>query len=74
LIGILIDSYFIIIFFCEYGFSFIFLHVASLWDFIFSLFGLDWVVPWRVVDLFACWRGQFGSFIVQLCGRWFCLA
>jgi hypothetical protein len=27
----------------------------------FSLFGLDWVMPSRVVDLFACGRGQFGS-------------
>jgi hypothetical protein len=29
--------------------------------FYFSLFGLDWVMLRRVVDLFACWRGQFDS-------------
>jgi hypothetical protein len=30
---------------------------STLWDYIFSLFGLEWVMPSRVVDLFACWRG-----------------
>ena len=29
--------------------------------FYFSLFGLDWVMLRRVVDLFECWRGQFDS-------------
>jgi hypothetical protein len=28
---------------------------------IFDLFGLEQAMPWGVVDLFACWRGQFGS-------------
>lgn len=23
--------------------------------------GLDWVMPSRVVGLFACWKGQFGK-------------
>jgi hypothetical protein len=33
---------------------------SALWDSIFSLFGLDRVLPKPVVNLFACWR--FGSF------------
>jgi hypothetical protein len=24
-------------------------------------FGLAWVMPSKVIDLFACWRGQLGS-------------
>jgi hypothetical protein len=31
---------------------------SALWNFIF---GLAWVMPRRVKDLFACWRGQLGS-------------
>jgi hypothetical protein len=30
---------------------------SALWSAIFSLVGLAWVTPKRVVDLFACWRG-----------------
>lgn len=33
----------------------------ALWVSIFSFFGLDWVMPRRVIVLFACWRCQFGS-------------
>ena len=38
----------------------LFLHyevASALWDYIFSVFGLEWVMSSRVVDLFACWRG-----------------
>jgi hypothetical protein len=38
---------------------------SALWSSLFffkSFFGLKWVMPCRVVDLFACWRGQCGSF------------
>jgi hypothetical protein len=28
---------------------------CALWNAIFSRFGLSWVMPLRVVDLFACW-------------------
>lgn len=34
---------------------------SALWNSTFSLFGLDWVMPRRVVDLFACWTAEFGS-------------
>jgi hypothetical protein len=34
---------------------------SALWNIIFSCVGLAWVMPRLVVDLFACWRGQFGS-------------
>jgi hypothetical protein len=37
---------------CEMG--------SALWNTIFSLVGLAWVMPSRVVDLFACWKGHFG--------------
>jgi hypothetical protein len=34
---------------------------SALWKSIFGLFGLAWVMLRQVRDLFACWRGQFGS-------------
>ena len=39
----------------------LFLHctVASeLWDMVFGLFGVNWVMPLFVVGLFACWQGH----------------
>ena len=41
----------------------LFLHclVASeLWDMVFGLFGVCWVMPLSIVGLFACWKGRFG--------------
>ena len=41
----------------------LFLHCSvalELWDMIFGLFGVCWVMPMSVVELFACWQGQFG--------------
>jgi len=37
-----------------------------LWNAIFSRFSLSWVMPLRVVDLFACWwtGGRFWSAVV----------
>jgi hypothetical protein len=37
-----------LLFHCEIAFA--------LWNAIFTRFGLSWVMPLRVVDLFACWR------------------
>ena len=34
--------------------------VKELWDMIFALFVLQWVMPRRVVDMFACWQGSLG--------------
>ena len=58
----------------------LFLHcpVASeLWDMVFSLFGVSWVMPLFVVGLFACWQGCFGRYcngdiwkVVPLCLMW----
>ena len=41
----------------------LFLHcpvAPELWDMVFGLFGVCWVMPMFVVELFACWQGQFG--------------
>jgi hypothetical protein len=46
----------------------------ALWNTIFSLVGLLWVMPSQVVDLFACWKGQFFGRSGTLYGRWFRLA
>ena len=42
----------------------LFLHcrvARELWDNVLSLFGMDWVMPRRVVDLLACWQGKLGK-------------
>jgi hypothetical protein len=36
--------------------------VSALWNTIFSNVGLVWVMPYWVVDLFACWRALTGRF------------
>ena len=41
----------------------LFLHCSialELWDMIFGLFGVCWVMPLSVVVLFSCWQGRFG--------------
>ena len=58
----------------------LFLHcpVASeLWDMVFGLFGVCWVMPMSVVGLFACWQGRFGRHcngdiwkVIPLCLMW----
>ena len=58
----------------------LFLHcpVASeLWDMVFGLFGVSWVMPLSVVGLFGCWQGRFGHHcngdiwkVVPLCLMW----
>ena len=32
----------------------------ELWSLVFCLFGLHWVVPLKVVELFESWQGKFG--------------
>jgi hypothetical protein len=34
----------------------------ALWNSVFGLCGLEWVMPQHVVDLYASWRGQFCNF------------
>ena len=58
----------------------LFLHcpVASeLWDMVFGLFEVNWVMPLSVVGLFACWQGRFGRHrngdiwkVIPLCLMW----
>jgi hypothetical protein len=33
----------------------------DLWDMVFSLFGVCWVMPKGVEDLLACWAGRCGK-------------
>lgn len=47
---------------------------SALWNTIFSLVGLAWVMLNRVVDFFACWKGNVVGFWMLLYGRWFCHA
>jgi hypothetical protein len=50
---------------------------STLWDAIFSRFGVAWVMPKCVVDLLACWwslRGGGGGGAVVWNGRWCILA
>jgi hypothetical protein len=35
-------------------------YAKELWDMIFALFGIHWVMPKRVIDLFNCWQGSLG--------------
>jgi hypothetical protein len=32
----------------------------GLWDMIFATFGIQWVMPRRVVEILACWQGSLG--------------
>ena len=41
----------------------LFLHCAlarELWTMVFSLFGMYWVMPKQIVDVFASWKGRLG--------------
>ena len=32
----------------------------ELWSMVFSLFGIHWVMPYKVIELLASWQGKFG--------------
>ena len=59
----------------------LFLHCSiamELWDMVFGLFGISWVMPMFVVELLAYWQGRFGRhrngyiwIIVPHCLMWF---
>jgi hypothetical protein len=41
----------------------LFLHCTvarDLWNSVFTLFGMTWVMPRQVVDLLTCWQGSWG--------------
>jgi hypothetical protein len=44
--------------------------VCAMWNVFFSQFGLSWVMPRRVVDLYACWWTIDNTW-KMLCGRWY---
>ena len=33
----------------------------ELWDLVFAMFGVHWVMSRRVIDLLACWQGSLGQ-------------
>uniref|UniRef100_A0A2N9IS02 Reverse transcriptase zinc-binding domain-containing protein n=1 Tax=Fagus sylvatica TaxID=28930 RepID=A0A2N9IS02_FAGSY len=35
-------------------------YAKELWDMVFGLFGIQWVMPKRVIDLLYCWLGSVG--------------
>jgi len=39
---------------------------SALWNAIFNNVGLAWVMPSRMVDLFACWRALGGRFQLDI--------
>jgi hypothetical protein len=48
-----------------------------LWHYVFALFGMEWVMPQKVIDLFACWSQMGGRDLfrniwrmVPLCVMW----
>jgi hypothetical protein len=49
---------------------------VGLWNFIFCSFGINWVLPGMVVDLFFGWKNEFGKHsydvwnLVPLCLMW----
>ena len=32
----------------------------KFWDMVFALFGVQWVMPGKIIDLLACWQGCLG--------------
>ena len=42
--------------------------VYDIWSMVFCLFGIQWVIPDRVVDLLACWYGVLGDISVLMYG------
>jgi hypothetical protein len=48
------------------------LHCAyanELWDLVFAMFGISWVMPARVRDLFDCWLGKMGKYPIHMIWR-----
>ena len=42
---------------------------TRLWHYIFTLFGIEWVMPQRVLDLLACWNQMGGRDISRVIWR-----
>jgi hypothetical protein len=48
---------------------FIVTYAKELWDMVFVLFGISWVMPRRVIEMFACWLGKMGKHQVHIIWR-----
>jgi hypothetical protein len=44
-------------------------YAKELWDLVFAMFGISWVMPARVRDLFACWLGKMGRHPIHMIWR-----
>jgi hypothetical protein len=36
-------------------------YAKEIWDMVFAMFGVLWVMPGGVGELFACWQGKMGK-------------
>jgi hypothetical protein len=34
---------------------------TDMWSMVFGMFGVQWVMPRTVMDLFSCWMGRLGQ-------------
>ena len=44
-------------------------YAKDLWDLVFAMFGISWVMPGSVRDLFACWIGKMGKHPIHMIWR-----
>jgi hypothetical protein len=44
-------------------------YAKELWDMVFAMFGIYWVIRGRVRDLFACWQGKMGRHLNDMIWR-----
>ena len=44
-------------------------YAKELWDMVFAMFGIHWVMRGRVRDLFACWQGKMGRHLNDMIWR-----
>jgi hypothetical protein len=42
---------------------------TRLWHYMFTLFGIEWVMPQKVLDLFACWNHEGGRDLAKAIWR-----
>jgi hypothetical protein len=43
---------------------------TRLWNYVFSLFGVEWAMPQSFLDLLACWNWVGGRIFLKLFGEW----
>uniref|UniRef100_A0A2N9F8V6 Reverse transcriptase zinc-binding domain-containing protein n=1 Tax=Fagus sylvatica TaxID=28930 RepID=A0A2N9F8V6_FAGSY len=47
-------------------------YAKELWDLVFAMFGIAWVMPATVRDLFDCWLGKMGKHPIHMIWRAVC--